>query len=218
MLLVFLGAPGSGKGTTSKKMVDLHGYKHISTGDIFREVIKENTPLGKRVKKIIESGELVDDKTTWEVARHALEQNDLENEKIILDGFPRNIEQAKMLEDWLLEKKLDMPKPQYFEVSLDVILQRLSGRLICSKCGRVYNVISDKPKVKGKCDFDGADLYQREDDKIENVETRLKTYRDVTEPLVKFYADRGDLILINGEASSETTAEISLSFAEELKN
>ncbi len=215
MLLIFLGAPGSGKGTVSDRMVDHHGYKHISTGDIFRRIIAEESELGLKVKGIIEGGNLVDDATTWEVAKFALEEYDLANENVILDGYPRNIAQAEQLEAYMKEKGLENAKPLYFEVSEEEILRRLSSRIMCKSCGKAYNKITMPTKVEGVCDTCGGEIYQREDDKAENVKVRLDTYKEVTEPMIRYYADLGTLILINGEASSEVTTEITLKFSEE---
>lgn len=214
MLIIFLGAPGSGKGTVADRMVKNHGYKHISTGDIFRRIIAEETELGLKVKDLIEGGNLVDDATTWEVAKVALEEVDLANEKVIIDGYPRNIHQAELLDAYLQEKGLPKSKPLYFEVEENELITRLSSRIMCKQCGKSYNKISMPTKVEGICDECGGEIYQREDDKPENIQVRLATYKEVTEPLIKCYADNGTLILINGEASSEVTTEISLKFSE----
>ncbi len=214
MLIIFLGAPGSGKGTVADQMVTKHGYKHISTGDIFRKIISEGTPLGVKVKDLIEGGNLVDDVTTWEVAKVALDELDLNNEKVILDGYPRNINQAELLENYMKEKGFEDAKPLYFEVSEDLLVKRLSSRIMCKDCGRAFNKMFRPTKVEGVCDVCGGTIYQREDDKPENVQTRLATYKEVTEPLIKHYADIGTLILINGEQDSEVTTEISLNFSE----
>ncbi len=217
MLIIFLGAPGSGKGTVAAELVENNGYKHISTGDIFRRIISEGTDLGLKVKSIIEGGNLVDDVTTWEVAKVALEEMDLVNDKVILDGYPRNINQAELLEKYLEEKGLPAAVPQYFEVEEALLLKRLSGRVMCKDCGVAFNNFFKPTTVEGVCDKCGGAMYQREDDKAENVQVRLDTYKEVTEPLIKYYADKGTLILINGEAEVETTTEVSLRFTEGLE-
>ncbi len=214
MLVIFLGAPGSGKGTVADKLVTENGYKHISTGDIFRRIIAEGTELGQKVKGIIDGGNLVDDETTWEVAKVALEELDLNNEKVILDGYPRNIYQAELLEAYMKEKGYEDPIPQYFEVEEKVLLQRLASRVMCRECGRSYHLINRPTKVEGVCDVCQGETYQREDDKPENVQVRLDTYKEVTEPLVKYYADLGTLVLIDGERGTEKTTEIALNFSE----
>ncbi len=217
MLIIFLGAPGSGKGTVADKMVTEHGYKHISTGDIFRKVISEGTELGIKVKSIIEGGNLVDDETTWEVAKVALDALDLNSDKVILDGYPRNINQANLLEKYMEEKGLESAKPLYFEVAEDILLKRLSARIMCKECGRAFNTMFKPTQVEGVCDHCGGEMYQREDDKAENVQVRLDTYKEVTEPLIQHYAKLKTLILINGESDSEITTEVSLSFTEDKK-
>ncbi len=214
MLIIFLGAPGSGKGTVADQMVTNHGYKHISTGDIFRKIIADETELGLKVKGIIEGGNLVDDETTWEVAKVALEEVDLVNEKVILDGYPRNINQANLLEAYMEEKGLEVAKPLYFEVSEEILLARLSSRIMCKACGRAFNKLFKPTQVEGVCDVCGGEIYQREDDKAENVQVRLDTYKEVTEPLIQHYAELGTLVLINGEQESNLTTEVSLSFTE----
>ncbi len=212
MLLIFLGAPGSGKGTVADKMVTENGYKHISTGDIFRRIIAEGSELGQKVKGIIESGNLVDDETTWEVAKVALDELNLDTEKVIIDGYPRNIKQAELLDAYIAEKGYEQPIPQYFDVEEKVLLQRLAGRIMCKGCGRSYHLTNMPTKVEGVCDVCQGETYQREDDKLENVQVRLDTYREVTEPLIKHYADQGTLVLIDGERGTESTTEIALNF------
>lgn len=214
MLIIFLGAPGSGKGTVADQMVSKHGYKHISTGDIFRKIIADETELGLKVKSIIEGGNLVDDETTWEVAKVALTEYNLNEEMVILDGYPRNINQANLLDAWMEEKGYNESKPLYFEVSEDILLKRLSSRIMCRACGRAFNKIFKPTAVEGICDVCGGEIYQREDDKAENVQVRLDTYKEVTEPLIRYYADQGTLILIDGEKDSSQTTEISLKFTE----
>ncbi len=211
MLYIFLGAPGSGKGTISDSLVSKHGFKHISTGDIFRKIIASGSELGNKVKELIEGGNLVDDATTWEVAKVALEEYDLATENVIIDGYPRNLVQGKDINDYMVEKGLeDKIKAIFFEVGEEVLLQRLSGRLMCKECGRAYNKFTMLPKEEGKCDIDGGELYQREDDKAENVQVRLDTYKKVTEPLIEYYRDNGGLIVIDGEQDSGKTTEVTL--------
>lgn len=211
MLYIFLGAPGSGKGTISDSLVKKHGYKHISTGDIFRSIMASGSDLGNKVKGIIDGGNLVDDDTTWEVAKVALEKQDLLNDNVILDGYPRNLVQGEAITNYMEEKGLaDKVKVIFFEVRDGILLERLSGRMICRTCGKAYNKFTMKPLVENKCDIDGGELYQREDDKAENVQVRLDTYAKVTEPLIEFYRKQGSLITIDGEQDSGKTTEITL--------
>ncbi len=205
MLLIFLGMPGSGKGTISKKLVDKYDYKHISTGDIFRNIISKKTELGLKVKEIIEKGNLVNDETTWEVAKEVLENIDLVTENFILDGYPRNINQNKHLFDWFNLKKFSNYKIIYFDVSEKVVIQRITGRLTCKKCSRIYHKQNNPPKKENICDYDNENLISREDDKIENVKTRIKTYFKTTKPLVDFYSKSKNLITIDASNSIEIT-------------
>ena len=151
MLTIFLGAPGSGKGTISEILANENGFTHISTGDIFRNLIRSKTPLGIKLKDLIESGHLVDDETTWEVAKSKLQDMDL-NEKIILDGYPRNILQAQYLRDYLKSINFSDVKIIYYEAPREIIVQRLSGRLMCPVCGKSYHKTNFKPLVEGQCD------------------------------------------------------------------
>lgn len=196
MLLIFLGAPGSGKGTISERLVNDHNFKHISTGDIFRNMIKSRTPLGNKLKELIENGNLVDDKTTWEIAKDTLVKSNL-NDNVILDGYPRNIFQGEFLSEFLNSINYDKLKIIYFEVSDKEIIKRISGRRMCPDCGRSYNIKSKKPKEDGICDIDKAKLYQRKDDM--NIEARLNIYKEVTKPLINFYKKENKLVVVDGE-------------------
>lgn len=199
MLYIFLGAPGSGKGTISDVLVNEHNFKHISTGDIFRKIIASGSELGNKVKGLIESGNLVDDDTTWEVAKVALEEQDLINDNVILDGYPRNLVQGASITNYLKDKNIENGiKAIFFDVPQDLILERLTGRMMCKTCGKAYHKTYMKPLTEGRCDIDGGELYQREDDKKENVQVRLDTYSEVTEPLIEFYKNNDELITVDG--------------------
>lgn len=203
MLIIFLGSPGSGKGTVSYELSKDYKYIHISTGDIFRAAIKSGSEIGNKVKSVLDSGNLVNDELTWEVAKEALEKYDLNKEKIILDGFPRNMVQVKLLDDYVKEIKFNNLKSVYFEVSDEEVIKRLTGRLLCSKCGKGYHKTFNKPKVEGKCDLDNELLIQRKDDQLENVKTRLETYEIQTKPLIIHYKNKENLITINSEKGLE---------------
>lgn len=203
MLLIFLGAPGSGKGTMSEIMSRDNGFTHISTGDIFRKIIRSGSELGNRVKSIIEGGQLVDDQTTWEVAKTALDEYDLNETNLILDGYPRNIDQGKELEKYVIEKNIDDVKAVFFDVEDENILLRLTGRMMCKVCGKSYHKTFMPPKVENVCDKDGGELYQREDDKEENIKVRLNTYAEVTQPLIDFYNEQGRLITVDANREKE---------------
>nr|WP_267915899.1 adenylate kinase [Borreliella garinii] len=182
MGLVFLGPPGSGKGTISKIISNEFKYHHISTGDLFRENILNSTTLGKEIKKIVEKGELVPDLITIKIVKNkikAIEKND----NFILDGFPRNICQAEALDKFLPNVKIIN-----FLINEKLIIKRLSGRRICKSCNNIFNIYTLATKKNGICDVCGGDLYQREDDKEECLKTRLKEYKLQTQPLIEFYS------------------------------
>ncbi|KEO62377.1 adenylate kinase [Borreliella garinii] len=182
MGLVFLGPPGSGKGTISKIISNEFKYHHISTGDLFRENILNSTTLGKEIKKIVEKGELVPDLITIKIVKDkikAIEKND----NFILDGFPRNICQAEALDKFLPNVKIIN-----FLINEKLVIKRLSGRRICKSCNNIFNIYTLATKKIGICDVCGGDLYQREDDKEECLKTRLKEYKLQTQPLIEFYS------------------------------
>nr|WP_267916999.1 adenylate kinase [Borreliella garinii] len=182
MGLVFLGPPGSGKGTISKIISNEFKYHHISTGDLFRENILNSTTLGKEIKKIVEKGELVPDLITIKIVKNkikAIEKND----NFILDGFPRNICQAEALDKFLPNVKIIN-----FLINEKLVIKRLSGRRICKSCNNIFNIYTLATKKNGICDVCGGDLYQREDDKEECLKTRLKEYKLQTQPLIEFYS------------------------------
>ena len=199
MIYLFLGAPGSGKGTISSYLVEHENFKHISTGDIFRKMSKESSPLADKLRAVINSGKLVDDNLTFEVLLSALEKLDPVKEKIIFDGYPRTVNQAQLLENYLADKEYKLDKAFNFEVEHDVIIKRLSGRLYCNKCARVFHKETLKPKVEGICDFEGNKLIQRVDDQKENTEVRLVAYNKNINPLIDFYNKKGNLVNINAE-------------------
>ncbi|WNY66775.1 adenylate kinase [Borreliella lusitaniae] len=182
MGLVFLGPPGSGKGTISKIISNEFKYHHISTGDLFRENILNNTPLGKEIKKIVEKGELVSDLITIKIVEDKI-KNIEKNENFILDGFPRNICQAEALDKFLPNVKIIN-----FLINEELVIKRLSGRRICKSCNNIFNIYTLATKLNGICNVCGGDLYQREDDKVECLKTRLKEYKLQTKPLIEFYS------------------------------
>ena len=193
---IFLGPPGAGKGSLAVKVAEDYKIPHISTGDIFRANIKAQTPLGVKVKAIIDSGSLVSDELTFELVKDRLAQDDCKN-GYILDGFPRTIPQAEML-----EKLVSDVKVVNFEIKDEVVIRRLSTRRVCKACGANFNVLTLPPKVEGVCDKCGGELYQRDDDKQESILHRMDVYREQTEPLINFYKDKGKIT--NLDASIET--------------
>ena len=193
---IFLGPPGAGKGSLAVKVAADYKIPHISTGDIFRANIKAQTPLGVKVKAIIDSGSLVSDELTFELVKDRLAQDDCKN-GYILDGFPRTIPQAEMLEGLVSDVKV-----VNFEIKDEIVIKRLSTRRVCKACGANYNVLTLKPKVEGICHKCGGELYQRDDDKQESILHRMDVYREQTEPLINFYKEKGKITDL--DASIET--------------
>ena len=202
MILILLGPPGAGKGTQAKLLVQAYGIPHISTGDMFRDHIARDTELGKKVKAITASGQLVPDEVTNALVKERLSRPDVAR-GFILDGYPRTVPQAEYLEGLLrsLGRKLD--RVISYEVAEEMIVERISGRRSCPKCGAVYHVSQNPPRKTGLCDRDGEGLVQRPDDRPENVHVRLEEYAGKTEPLKRFYREKGLLSEVDGVGSTE---------------
>ncbi|EHQ3839758.1 TPA: adenylate kinase [Listeria monocytogenes] len=198
MKLVLMGLPGAGKGTQAEQIVEKYNIPHISTGDMFRAAMKNNTELGKKAKSFMDNGDLVPDEVTNGIVRERLAEDDAKN-GFLLDGFPRTVEQAEKLENILNDLGTELDAVINIEVDKDVLMKRLTGRWICRTCGKTYHEIYNPPKVPGKCDLDGGELYQRDDDKKETVEKRLNVNMKQTKPLLDFYSEKGKLHNINGE-------------------
>ncbi|EKF9257263.1 adenylate kinase [Listeria monocytogenes] len=198
MKLVLMGLPGAGKGTQAEQIVEKYNIPHISTGDMFRAAMKNNTELGKKAKSFMDNGDLVPDEVTNGIVRERLAEDDAKN-GFLLDGFPRTVEQAEELENILNDLGTELDAVISIEVDKDVLMKRLTGRWICRTCGKTYHEIYNPPKVPGKCDLDGGELYQRDDDKKETVEKRLNVNMKQTKPLLDFYSEKGKLHNINGE-------------------
>lgn len=181
--LILLGPPGSGKGTQAKNLEREFGYKQISTGDLLRRAVKDKTPVGQIAEKYMKEGSLVPDNVIIELVKSSL----LHNKKFILDGFPRNINQAMMLETLLKEIGAKLKYAILLQVSDDEIVRRLLARRICPVCGRVYNLLTSPPKNDNLCDDCGVSLIRREDDNEETIRNRLEVYRKETAPLVDYY-------------------------------
>ncbi len=205
--LVIIGPPGSGKGTQAVRVAGELGIKHLSTGDILREAVKEETELGLKAKSFMEQGALVPDELMLELI--ATELDKLDGKGWILDGYPRTLPQAEALEKMLDERGESIDKVLLIDVDPEVIVKRLTSRRVCPSCNAVYNLETLKPKVEGKCDRCGAELIIRPDDTEETVRNRLKVYEEQTAPVVEFYRNRGNLVPVKGEGSiEEITAEI----------
>lgn len=193
-----MGLPGAGKGTQAEQIVEKYNIPHISTGDMFRAAMKNNTELGKKAKSFMDNGDLVPDEVTNGIVRERLAEDDAKN-GFLLDGFPRTVEQAKELENILSDLGTELDAVINIDVEKDVLMKRLTGRWICRTCGKTYHEIYNPPKEAGKCDLDGGELYQREDDKKETVENRLNVNMKQTKPLLDFYSEKSKLHSINGE-------------------
>ena len=191
MNLIFLGPPGAGKGTLAVKAVEILGIPQISTGSIFRTAIADGTPLGLKVKAIIDAGKLVDDETTIALVKERLTKDDVKK-GYILDGFPRTIPQAEALAGF---SKVD--KVINFDIPDSGVLERLGGRRVCRKCGYNFHAVFNPPKKEGVCDHCGGEVYIRDDDKPEAVQKRLEVYRAQTAPLIDYYRGKGLLLDID---------------------
>ncbi|MBN2546803.1 MAG: adenylate kinase [Spirochaetes bacterium] len=199
MKLVFFGAPGAGKGTIAKIVYDKNKIVQISTGDLFRNAIKNQTELGKKVSAILERGDLVPDELTIEIVKERIKEKDC-NKGYILDGFPRTMIQA---ESW--EKIDPIDRAVYFDISDEVVKRRLGGRRICPKCGAIFNIYTNKPKNEGICDNDGESLIIRKDDQEEAIENRLFIYHEQTKPLISYYKKLDKLVTIDSSVDADTS-------------
>lgn len=202
MRLVFLGAPGAGKGTQAKMFSDKFKIPHISTGDILREELKNQTPLGCQAKKFVESGQLVPDELVSRITTEKLKSGLCKN-GYILDGFPRNLNQAEDLERFFVENKASLDKVIYFDVSEDTAIKRLTGRRVCAKCGANFHIVNMPPKKEGLCDFCGSGLFQRADDKEEVILKRLKVYEEQTKSLIDYYQKNGKLLKVDANVDAK---------------
>lgn len=197
MRLIMLGAPGAGKGTQAKKLASKYDIPHISTGDIFRANIKNETELGHKAKEYMDQGLLVPDSLTLELVADRLSQADAQN-GFVLDGFPRTIPQATSLDETLTAMESPIDAALNIHVEDDVIIKRMSGRRACEKCGATYHITNNPPQVEGVCDICGGKLVLRKDDEPETVQKRLQVYHDQTQPLIDFYEAKGLLKTVDG--------------------
>jgi adenylate kinase len=204
--IVLLGPPGVGKGTQAKILSERTGLAHISSGDLFRENLKNQTELGKLAQTYMTKGELVPDDVTIAMIRDRLSRPDCKN-GAILDGFPRTPAQADALETMLQEFNGHVDIVPFVTADEDVLIERLSGRWTCRANGHIFNEKSNPPKNDNICDFDGSELYQRDDDKVETVKHRIEVYFDQTSPLISYYRDHGKLIEIDGTRSIDQVTQ-----------
>lgn len=212
MRLILLGAPGAGKGSQAVILAQKLGVPHISTGDMFRENVKNQTELGRIVKEYMDKGALVPDEITIKIVKDRLSQPDCNN-GFILDGFPRTLNQAESLNSVMGEMGIEIDRVINIQVEDDVIIRRLAGRRVCRQCGKTYHVENNPPKVEGICDECGLQLMQREDDKEETITKRLMNYHLQTKPLIEYYSRRGKLLPVEGDKSIE---EISITILKAL--
>jgi adenylate kinase len=204
MYIILLGAPGAGKGTQAVMLVEKMKLVQVASGDLFRKALQQKTDLGIKAKSYMDRGQLVPDEITIQMVLERLAAPDVKN-GAILDGFPRNIKQAEALDKALEKQSKKIDKVVYIKVGEKELIKRLSGRWICRQCQAPYHEVDSPPKLKGKCDRCGGELYQRDDDKAETVKKRLEVYFKETSPLIDYFRKAGKLLEINGEG---TTAAI----------
>lgn len=205
--IILMGPPGAGKGTQAKKLIAEFGIPHISTGDMFREAIKEGTPLGKLAASYINDGHLVPDDVTIGLVKERLSKDDCAK-GYLLDGFPRTIPQAEALEEISKEIGREISHVIDIETPKEELVRRICGRRVCKKCGAPYHVINIKPKVDGVCDICGGELVQRPDDNEEALTVRLDAYTKQTKPLLEYYDKKGLLTTFDGSNSSNLTPKL----------
>jgi len=200
MRIILLGGPGAGKGTQSQKLAKEYSLAHIATGDILRQSIKDGTELGLKAKSYMDKGLLVPDDVVIGLIKERLIQDDVKS-GFVLDGFPRTVPQAEALDS--LTKEMDIPIDAVINIqtSPEVVVERLSGRRTCRDCQAVYHIIYSAPKIEGKCDRCGGELYQRDDDKEETIRKRLEVYEKQTFPLLEYYKTSGKVLEVSGDVS-----------------
>ena len=200
--IILMGPPGAGKGTQAKLIIQAFNLPHISTGDMFREAMKNETPLGLKAKSYIDQGHLVPDDVTIGIVEERLTQDDCKG-GFLLDGFPRTIPQAEALDKMMekMHRKIDLVID--VETPKEELIRRISGRRVCKSCGAPYHVDTMKPKVDGVCDICGGTLIQRKDDNVEALEVRLNHYEHETKPLLDYYKEAGNLVTLDGSKGKD---------------
>lgn len=205
MRMVLLGPPGAGKGTQGKRLAEKYGIPWIATGDILREAVSKETELGAKAKAYMDRGELVPDSLVEGIVESRLEEDDCKD-GFILDGFPRNLKQSRSLDDYLEARGEKLDAVLNIPVGDDVLVQRISGRLVCPKCGRNYHAATNPPDRDGFCEC-GGKLYSRDDDNPETVRARLEVYSSETAPLIDYYREKKILHEVDGSGSPEEVFE-----------
>ena len=206
MYIILLGAPGAGKGTQAATLADKLKLTHIATGDLFRQALEQNTELGIQAKSHMDKGMLVPDEITIQMVLDRISAPDCAG-GVIFDGFPRSLQQAEALDKALAQQDKVIDKAVYLKVSEEELLKRLSGRWICRNCQAPYHAVYSPPRVQGKCDLCGGELYQRSDDTVETVKKRLGVYFAQTAPLIDYYNQAGKLLEVNGEGSADEVSQ-----------
>ncbi|MFH1025405.1 MAG: adenylate kinase [Nitrospirota bacterium] len=204
MRIVLLGAPGAGKGTQAKKLIEKYGIPQISTGDLLRAAVSAGTALGKEAKSYMDKGELVPDSVVLGMVEERLKQDDCKK-GYILDGFPRNTAQAEALDKMLAALNMSLTGAVSVDVPFEDLMKRLTGRRTCKACGQMYNIYFSAPKKEGACDKCSGELYQRDDDKEATIKKRLEVYTAQTEPLMGYYKNKG---IVNSVAGTGSIDEI----------
>lgn len=203
MNLYLLGLPGAGKGTQASRIQEALDIPHISTGDMFRAAMKNETPLGKKAKGFMDAGDLVPDEVTNGIVAERLDQDDT-TDGFLLDGFPRTIPQAEVLEQILSDQNRQLDAAIYIKVDKSILMERLTGRFICSNCGETYHKLYNSPQEDGVCDVcGGTEFHQRDDDKPETVKKRIEVNEEQTNALVDFYQEKGILRIIDGQQAPD---------------
>lgn len=206
MYIVFFGAPGAGKGTQANIVSQKLNLVHIASGDLFRESLEQGTELGIRAKSYMEQGMLVPDEITIRMVLERMSAADCKS-GVILDGFPRNLQQAKALDKALSQQAKAIDAAVYIKVAKERLLKRLSGRWICRDCQMPYHAVDSPPKLQGRCDKCGGELYQRPDDTFETARKRLEVYATQTAPLIDYYVRAGKLLEVDGEGSIDEVSQ-----------
>ena len=206
MRLVFLGPPGVGKGTHADILAKDLEIKHYSTGDIFRQILKESSALSKKLDKYVNSGELVPDEMVFETVKEVLSNESGEN-GWLLDGYPRNINQAELLDRFLESRGEELDFAVYLYASPEVLIKRLTNRRVCSQCNAIYNLVNNPPKKEGVCDKCGGALIQREDDKEDTIKKRISIFKKEFQPLEEYYENEGILLKVSAEGNLKDIAD-----------
>ena len=214
MHLIIMGAPGSGKGTCALDLKKIYDIPHISTGDMFRKAIKEQTELGKLADSYISQGKLVPDEVTNRLVKERLQEDDCKK-GFLFDGYPRTINQAKEFNKILKELNIELDAAINLEIEDEEIIKRLINRRMCSKCNTGYNILTNKPKIDGICDKCGGTLYTRDDDNETTVRSRLAVYEEQTKPLVKYYEDQNKIVHVNSNQAIDDVVKSIVSALEE---